>query len=98
MGSGVRGGERWQSEGGQLGWDTEKWSEPCEHPVQEHARQTGKLGVSCVQELTGGSVCGTVSAWRAEDKEVQKVREAMECQTVALVRILAFTLITTSRI
>lgn len=45
VGGGVRGG-RWQSEGGQLGWDTEKWSEPCEHPVQEHARQTGKLGVS----------------------------------------------------
>lgn len=97
MGSGVRGG-RWQSEGGQLGWDTEKWSEPCEHPVQEHARQTGKL--ECVWITLGTarrSVCGTVSA-AGRGQRSQKVREAMECQTVALVRILAFTLITTSRI
>ena len=92
MGSGVRGG-RWQSEGGQLGWDTEKWSEPCEHLEEQRARQTGKP--VCVWIMLGtarSSVCGTVSA-EGRGQRGQTVREAMECQTVALVRILAFTLI-----
>lgn len=92
MSSGVRGG-RWQSEGGQLGWDTEKWSEPCEHPEEERARQIGKP--VCVWIMLGtarSSVCGTVSA-EGRGQRGQTVREAMECQTVPLVRILAFTLI-----